>query len=68
MAWGPLSGLQSLIHPRMRRYCDPKYRKTVTASKDVLNLYSTDSGRVFPCFSSSVCESFCGHKGNPFAS
>lgn len=29
----------------MRRYCDPKYKKKITASKDVLQLYSTESGR-----------------------
>ena len=30
---------------RMKRYCDPKYKNKVTASKDVLQLYATEEGR-----------------------
>ena len=32
----------SWVSFRVRRYCDPKNKKTITASKEVLNLYNTD--------------------------
>ena len=30
------------------RYCDPKMRKTVVASKEVLKLYGSEEGRNLP--------------------
>ncbi|CAL1137704.1 unnamed protein product [Cladocopium goreaui] len=32
-------------HLGMKRYCDPKYKNKVTASKEVLQLYATEKGR-----------------------
>lgn len=43
--------------PRIRRYCDPKYKTQVKASKEVLQLYNTDEGRLMsPIHSMWTCK------------